>query len=77
MEEYTKIVEKQGSTNAPLTSSEQDIISAYESIYDAIKLVYEYTNQNTWNSMEISNIFNTEGLKRQKMNLLQWQKQVN
>lgn len=69
-EEYNKVVEKREKGIDPLTSSEQDVITTYESIYDAMKLVYEYSNQNAWNDMEISNIFNTAGIEKTKDELV-------
>ncbi len=69
-DEYNKVIEKRENGTAPLTSYEQDTINTYESIYDAMKLIYEYTNQNAWNNMEISNIFNTEGIEKTKEELV-------
>lgn len=73
-DEYKKAVEKWQTGNEPLTSSEQEIISTYNSIYDAIKMVYEYTNQNGWNEMEIANIFNTKGVEKTKDELIEMSK---
>lgn len=73
-DEYNKAIEKRQTGNEPLTSSEQEIISTYNSIYDAIKMVYEYTNQNGWNEMEIANIFNTEGVEKTKDELIEMSK---
>ncbi len=69
-DEYNKAIEKREKGTEPLTSSEQKIITTYESIYNAIKMVYEYTNQNDWNNMEISNIFNTANLEKTKEELI-------
>lgn len=69
-EEYNKAIEKQKNDSASLTSSEQAIINTYESIYAAIKMVYEYAKPNDWNSMEIANIFNTEGIEKTKDELI-------
>lgn len=69
-DEYNKAIEKRQNGTEPLTSSENDIISTYESIYDTIKLIYEYTNQNDWNNMEIANIFNTDGIEKTKDELI-------
>ena len=73
-EEYNNAIEKRQKGIEPLTSSEQDIISTYESIYDVMKMVYEYTNQNTWNNMEIENIFNAEGIEKTKEELAEMAK---
>ena len=69
-EEYNKAIEKRETGTTALTSSDQDIISTYESIYDAIKMVYEYTNQNDWNNIEIADIFNSEGIEKTKEELI-------
>lgn len=68
-DEYNKAIAKR-SNGEDLTSYDTDTISTYESIYDAIKLIYEYTNKNDWNNMEISNIFNTEGIEKTKEELI-------
>ena len=68
-DEYNKAVAKRDN-GQDLTSYETDAISTYESIYDAIKLIYEYTNKNDWNNMEISSIFNTEGIEKTKEELI-------
>ena len=73
-DEYKKAVEKRQTGNEPLTSSEKEIISTYNSIYDAIKMVYEYTNKNGWNEMEIANIFNTKGVEKTKDELIEMSK---
>lgn len=73
-EEYNKAIQKRQKSIEPLTSSEQDIITTYESIYDVIKMVYEYTNQNSWNDIEIENIFNTKGIEKTKEELVEMAK---
>ena len=73
-DEYHKAVEKQASGLEPLTSSEQDIIEAYEAIYDMIRLVYEYTDPNTWKSMQIENVFHTGGIEKTKEELIEMAK---
>ena len=69
-EEYNKAIKKRDSGTEPLTSSEKDIITVYESIYDVMKMVYEYTDQNGWNNMEIEGIFNTKGIEKTKEELV-------
>lgn len=69
-DEYNRAVEKRELGVEPLTSSDKDVIETYKSIYDAIKLIYEYTNKNDWNNMEISNIFSTEGIEKTKEELI-------
>lgn len=68
--EYDKAIEKRQSGIEPLTSLDIEVIETYESIYDTIRLIYEYTDPNKWNSMEISNIFNTEGIEKTKEELI-------
>ncbi len=68
-DEYNKAVAKR-ENGEDLTSYETDAVNTYESIYDAIKLIYEYTNKNDWNNMEISSIFNTEGIEKTKDELI-------
>ncbi len=68
-DEYNRAIEKH-ENGINLTSYEQETISTYKSIYDAIKLIYEYTNKNDWNNMEISSIFNTEGIEKTKEELI-------
>ena len=66
---YNKAVEKRNN-GTDLTSLDKDVIETYESIYDAMKLIHEYKDQNTWNNMEISGIFNTEGIEKTKEELV-------
>ena len=73
-DEYNKAVEKQNSGTEPLTTLDKKVISTYESISDSIKMIYEYTNQNDWNNMEIENIFNTEGIEKTKEELIEMAK---
>lgn len=68
--EYGKAVEKRQTGIGMLTCYEQDVISAYESIYDMIKMVYEYTSQNEWNNIEITDILNTKGIEKTKEELI-------
>ena len=69
-DEYNKAIEKQTKGIEPLTSLDKDVIETYESIHDTMKMIYEYTDPNKWNSMEISNIFNTEGIEKTKEELI-------
>ncbi len=68
-DEYNRAIEKQ-KNGIDLTSYEQEAVSTYESIYNAIKLIYEYTDKNHWNNMEVSNIFSTEGIEKTKEELI-------
>ena len=67
--EYNSAVTKRDNGEA-LTSYDIDAINTYESVYDAIKLIYEYTKKNDWNNMEITSIFNTEGIEKTKEELI-------
>ena len=68
-DEYNKAVTKRDNGEV-LTSYDIDAINTYESVYDAIKLIYEYTKKNDWNNMEITSIFNTEGIEKTKEELI-------
>lgn len=69
-DEYNKAIEKQTKGIEPLTSLDKDVIETYESIHDTMKMIYEYTDPNKWNNMEIANIFNTEGIEKTKEELI-------
>lgn len=69
-DEYNKAIEKQTKGIEPLTSLDKDVIETYESIHDTMKMIYEYTDPNKWNSMEMSSIFNTEGIEKTKEELI-------
>ena len=69
-DEYNKAIEKQTKGIEPLTSLDKDVIETYESIHDTMKMIYEYTEPNKWNSMEMSSIFNTEGIEKTKEELI-------
>ena len=69
-DEYTKAIDKRDSGAGTLTSSEQEIIDTYETIYDVVKMVYEYTNRNAWNDMAVKDIFNTQGIEKTKEELI-------
>lgn len=68
-DEYNKAIVKRNN-GEDLTSYDTDAISTYESIYEAIRLIYEYVDPNKWNNMEISSIFNTEGIEKTKEELI-------
>ncbi len=69
-DEYNKAIEKRDSGTEPLTSSEKEVIETYESIYDVMGMVYEYTANNAWKSMQIESVFNTEGIEKTKEELI-------
>lgn len=70
-DEYNKAIEKREKGIEPLTSSEKDVIETYESIYDVMRMVYEYTDKNTWKSMQIESVFDTEGIEKTKEELIE------
>lgn len=70
-DEYNKAIEKRESGIEPLTSSEKDVIETYESIYDVMRMVYEYTDKNTWKSMQIESVFDAEGIEKTKEELIE------
>ncbi len=73
--EYNNAIEKRDSGIEPLTSSDKEIIETYETIYDLMRMVYEYTDPNTWKSMQIDSVFNTEGIEKTKDELIEMAKE--
>lgn len=69
-EAYNKSVEKRDLGVEPLSTSDQEIIDTYESIYAAIKMVYEYTDPNKWKSIQIEDVFHTQGIEKTKQELI-------
>ena len=69
-DEYDKAIEKRDEGIEPLATNEKDYIETYEAILDIIKLIYQYTDQNAWNTIEISDIFNTDGIEKTKEELV-------
>lgn len=69
-DEYNKAIEKKEQSVSPLTTDENETIETYESIANAIRLIYEYTNPSAWNNMEIENIFNSVGIEKTKDELI-------
>ncbi len=70
-DEYNKAVIEQQNTPSLLTPSDLETIDTYESIYAAIKMIYEYTNKSDWNSIEIESIFHTEGIEKTMEELIE------
>lgn len=54
-----------------LTTDQQDVIDTYQAIADAMRLIYQYTDPNQWNSMQISDVFATEGIEKTKDELIE------
>ncbi len=66
---YQLALEKQNNGET-LSTTEKESIETYNEIADAMRLIYQYTNPNAWNTIEISKIFNTEGLAETKEELI-------
>lgn len=73
-EEYAKAIEKSATGTSPLTTDEKETIETYESIANAVRLIYEYTDQSAWNNLEIQGIFNSEGIEKTKDELVEMAK---
>ncbi|MCI8281247.1 MAG: hypothetical protein HFI76_06045 [Lachnospiraceae bacterium] len=54
-----------------LTNEQKGIVDSYHSISDAIELIYQQLDPNTWKSMQIENVFDTEGIEKTKEELLE------
>lgn len=53
-----------------ISSEDQKIIDNYTAIDSAIKLIYAHLDPNTWNTIEIDSILNTEGIEKTESELL-------
>lgn len=67
---YEDVLNKEASGEI-LSTTENAIVSTYKQIADSIKLVYEYTRPEAWNAMQISSILNTEGIEKNKNDLIE------
>lgn len=54
-----------------LTTEQKGIVDSYNSISDAIELIYQQLDSNTWKSMQIESVFDTEGIEKTKEELLE------
>lgn len=54
-----------------LTTEQKGIVDSYNSISDAIELIYQQLDSNTWKSMQIENVFDTEGIEKTKEELVE------
>lgn len=70
-DEYGKAIGKRDTGADSLATSEQEIIRTYDAISDAVKLIYEYTDQSGWNDMQMSGIFSTQGIEKTKEELIE------
>lgn len=66
---YQLALEKQNNGET-LSTTEKESIETYNQIADAMRLIYQYTNPNAWNTIEVNKIFNTEGLAETKEELI-------
>lgn len=54
-----------------LTTEQKGIVDSYNSISDAIELIYQQLDPNTWKSMQIESVFDTEGIEKTKEELIE------
>ena len=54
-----------------LSTSEQDTLDTYNKIVDAMKLIYQYTDQAGWNNIQFNDIFNADGIEKTKDELIE------
>lgn len=52
------------------TAEQKEIVDTYNAISNAIALIYQHLDPNTWNSMQIDGIFDTEGIEKTKEELV-------
>lgn len=72
-DEFNRVSKKQ-KDGKELTSDESDTLSTYKELSDIIKLIYEYTNPQDWNSIQMSDIFNTKGIEKTQDELIEMEK---
>ena len=53
-----------------LTTEQKEIVDIYNAISNAIALIYQQLDPNTWNSMQVDNIFSTDGIEKTKDELV-------
>ena len=53
-----------------LTPDQQEIVDSYNAISNAIALIYKQLKPDTWNSMQVDNIFSTDGIEKTKDELV-------
>ena len=58
-----------------LTTEQKEIVDSYNAISNAIALIYQQLDPNTWNSMQIDNLFATDGIEKTKDELLEMAKE--
>ena len=57
-----------------LTSDQKEIVDSYNAISNAIALIYKQLDPNTWNTMQIDNLFATDGIEKTKEELIEMAK---
>ena len=72
-EQYKAAIDKKNS-GALLSTDDKNIISTYEEILNAIELIYKYLDPNKYRDMQMSSIFDTEGIEKSKDELIEMAK---
>ncbi len=57
-----------------LTTEQKEIVDSYNAISGAIDLIYQQLDPNTWKSMHIENVFDTEDIEKTKEELVEMAK---
>ena len=73
LDEYNLAIQKKAN-GEQLTSYEQQVISTYENIANAINLIYKYLDPTKYRDMQMSSIFDTEGIEKSKDELIEMAK---
>lgn len=58
-----------------LTPDQQEIVDSYNAISNAIALIYKQLDPNAWNTMQIDNLFATDGVEKTKEELVDMAKE--
>ena len=72
-DQYKAAIDKKNS-GALLSTDDKNIISTYEEILNAIELIYKYLDPNKYRDMQMSSIFDTEGIEKSKDELIEMAK---
>lgn len=57
-----------------LTSEQKEVVDSYNSISNAIALIYKQLDPQTWNSMQLTDVFAVEGAEKTKEELIEMAK---
>lgn len=71
--QYQTALQKQ-ENGEPLSSSNNAVIETYEKIEDSIRTIYSYMDSNTWNSIQIDSVFDSDGIEKTKEELIEMAK---